>query len=126
MTNPVVTDSTCLIGLELIEHLDILPALFEAILIPPAVQHEFGISLPWLQVEVPTDSGMVVALKMLVARGEAETIALAYQGKLQIIQGRSASAICSPKYGNFFYWNSWGFSQSQTSCTNFCSQAIAG
>ncbi len=48
MTNSVVADSTCLIGLERIEHLDILPALFEPILIPPAVQQEFGISLPWL------------------------------------------------------------------------------
>lgn len=85
MTNPVVADSTCLIGLERIEHLDILPALFEPILIPPAVQQEFGISLPWLQVEVPTDQGMVVALKMLVDRGEAEAIALAYQRKLQMI-----------------------------------------
>jgi uncharacterized protein len=85
MTNPVVADSTCLIGLERIEHLDILPALFEPILIPPAVQQEFGISLPWLQVEVPTDQGMVVALKMLVDQGEAEAIALAYQRKLQII-----------------------------------------
>jgi uncharacterized protein len=85
MTNPVVADSTCLIGLERIEHLDILPALFEPILIPPAVQQEFGIVLPWLQVEVPTDPGMVVALKMLVDRGEAEAITLAYQRKLQII-----------------------------------------
>ena len=85
MTNSVVADSTCLIGLERIEHLDILPALFEPILIPPAVQQEFGISLPWLQVEVPTDQGMVVALKMLVDRGEAEAIALAYQRKLQMI-----------------------------------------
>ena len=79
MTNPVVTDSTCLIGLERIRHLNILPALFEPVLIPPAVQQEFGVSFPWLQVQIPLDQGQVIALKMLIDEGEAEAIALAYQ-----------------------------------------------
>ncbi|MBD2774972.1 DUF3368 domain-containing protein [Iningainema tapete] len=82
---PVVTDSTCLIGLERIGNLDILPALFEPILIPPAVQQEFGVTFPWLQVQIPSDQGQVVALKLLVDEGEAEAIALAYERKLQII-----------------------------------------
>ena len=74
MKEPVVTDSTCLIGLERIGCLDVLPALFEPILIPPEVHKEFGTSLPWLTVEAPTDQGLVAALKMLVDDGEAEAI----------------------------------------------------
>ncbi|MCD8487114.1 MAG: DUF3368 domain-containing protein [Desertifilum sp.] len=85
MSQSIVTDSTILIGLERIEHLDVLPALFETIFIPPAVQQEFGIPLPWLQVEPPSDLGLVAALKILVDEGEAEAIALAYQLGWQII-----------------------------------------
>jgi uncharacterized protein len=90
----IVADSTILIGLERIEHLEVLPALFESILIPPAVQQEFGIVLPWLRVEVPTDRGLVAALKLLVDEGEAEAIALAYQLSLQVIlDDRQARAV---------------------------------
>jgi predicted nucleic acid-binding protein len=85
MNSVVITDSTCLIGLERIGYLDLLPALFEEIIIPQAVQEEFGISLPWLQVESPSDLGMVGAIKMLVDEGEAEAIALAYERGFQII-----------------------------------------
>jgi predicted nucleic acid-binding protein len=85
VSEPVVTDSTGLIGLERIGRLDVLPALFEPILIPPAVQLEFGVTLPWLQVEMPADQGLAVALKMLVDQGEAEAIALAYECSYQLI-----------------------------------------
>lgn len=102
MTTPVVIDSTCLIGLERIGQLDILPALFEPVIIPPAVQREFGISLPWLGVVTPCDQGMVVALKMLVDEGEAEAIALAYESKYQmILDDRQARAVAK-NMGLFF------------------------
>ena len=55
MKEPVVTDSTCLVGLERIGRLDLLPVLFEPILSPPEVHREFGTSLSWLSVEAPTD-----------------------------------------------------------------------
>ncbi|MBC6424446.1 MAG: DUF3368 domain-containing protein [Hormoscilla sp. SP5CHS1] len=84
MIESVVTDSTSLIGLERIGRLDILPGLFEPILVPPAVQQEFGISLPWLQIVTP-DIGIATSLKIVVDDGEAEAIALAYQQGLQII-----------------------------------------
>ena len=42
-------------------------------------------SLPWLEVAVPSDQGMVMALKMLVDQAEAEAIALAYERGHQII-----------------------------------------
>ena len=79
MKEPVVTDSTCLIGLERIGHLDILPTLFAPILVPTEVQHEFGTLLPWLTVETPTDQALVAALKILVDGSEAEAIALAHE-----------------------------------------------
>lgn len=85
MKESIVTDSTCLIGLERIGQLEILPVLFEPVLIPPEVQREFGLLLPWLTVETPTDHALVTALKMLVDNGEAEAIALAHQRGLRII-----------------------------------------
>ena len=85
MSERIVADSTCLIALERISRLDILPALFEPVLIPPAVEQEFGISLPWLKLERLFDQTLVVALKMMLDDGEAEAIALAQEQKCRII-----------------------------------------
>lgn len=91
----VITDSGCLISLERIDRLDILPALFSQVLLPPAVQAEFGVVLPWLNVVPTKDQGMVAALKMLVDEGEAEAIALAYELQYRLIiddlQGRKVA-----------------------------------
>ena len=85
MSERVVADSTCLIALERIGQIEILPALFEPVLIPPAVAQEFGISLPWLKVERLSDRALAVALKMMIDDGEAEAIALAQAQKCRII-----------------------------------------
>lgn len=85
MKEAAVVDSTCLIGLERVGRLDVLPALFDPILIPPEVAREFGTSLPWLSVEVPADLTLLSALKMLVDDGEAEAIALASQRGCRIV-----------------------------------------
>ena len=85
MSERIVADSTCLIALERISYLDILPALFEPVLIPPAVAQEFGISLPWLKLERLFDQTLVVALKMMLDDGEAEAIALSQEQKCRII-----------------------------------------
>ena len=85
MSERVVADSTCLIALERIDQIEILPALFESVLIPPAVAQEFGISLPWLKVERLSDRALVVALKMMIDDGEAEAIALSQEQKCRII-----------------------------------------
>ena len=82
MKEPAVTDSTCLIGLERIGHLDLLPALFEPVIAPPEVQKEFGVSFSWLQIEAPSDKALVAALKMLADDGEAEAIALASETRI--------------------------------------------
>jgi predicted nucleic acid-binding protein len=72
---PVVVDSACLIGLERINQLDLLPALFDPILAPPEVRREFGQSLAWLQIAVPTNQALVQAFKITLDSGEAEAIA---------------------------------------------------
>ena len=71
MSEPVVADSTCLIALERINALEILPAVFQRVLIPPEVEREFGVSRPWLAVALPTNGAYVNSLKMLVDNGEA-------------------------------------------------------
>lgn len=79
-----VVDSACLIGLERIGYLDLLPALIEPVMAPPAVELEFGLLPPWMVVKVPVDVGMVAALHLVVDAGESEAIALAYETRTRI------------------------------------------
>jgi predicted nucleic acid-binding protein len=85
MKEIIVSDSTCLIGLERINQLELLPAFYSSIVIPPAVQEEFGRSFPWLVLDKPTNKGLVTSLKLLVGRGESEAIALAYERRYRLI-----------------------------------------
>ncbi|MFL6194331.1 MAG: DUF3368 domain-containing protein [Thermoanaerobaculia bacterium] len=85
MREPVVVDSTCLIGLDQIGRLDLLPKLFEPVLAPPEVGREFGSTPDWLRIEPPSSDALVAALKATVDDGEAEAIALATEKGLQIV-----------------------------------------
>ena len=85
MKEPVVPDSSCLIALERIHAVHLLPALFEPIAVPPEVAREFGTSLSWLRVQVPENRALVAALQLLVDDGEAEAIALAAERSWRII-----------------------------------------
>ena len=85
MSQVIVSDSTCLIGLERIRQLDLLPGLFDEVFVPPAVAAEFGIPLAWLKVRTPQDATYVAALKLLVDEGEAEAIALAKELGCEVI-----------------------------------------
>jgi predicted nucleic acid-binding protein len=80
-----VVDSACLIGLERIGRLDLLPSLIDPIFAPPAVEREFGTLPSWATFERPVDVGMVAALQLLVDPGESEAIVLAYEKGLRII-----------------------------------------
>ncbi len=95
MKEPCVVDSTCLIGLERIGKLDVLPELFEPIFIPDEVSAEFGASFSWLNVETPANLALINALKLSVDSGEAEAIALALEKNCKILsddkQARSAA-----------------------------------
>ena len=85
MKEPVVSDSTCLIGLERIGELHILPALYDPVMIPPEVAREFGNKFPWLQTESLTNVLLVGALRLTVDAGEAEAIALASEKSCLLI-----------------------------------------
>ena len=65
-----VVDSACLIGLERIGQLDLLPALLDPVMAPPTVESEFGPLPPWMIVRAPADLGMVAALRLVVDAGE--------------------------------------------------------
>ncbi len=85
MSGIVVSDCTCLIALERIAYLDLLPAVFEEIWIPPAVAREFGRSLPWLRVREPLDTAAVTRYETAVDAGEAAAIALAKEMGCEVI-----------------------------------------
>ena len=80
-----VVDSACLIGLERIGRLDLLPALLDPIFAPPAVKQEFGVLPAWMTVERPADVGMVAARRLIGDPGESAAIVLAYEKGLRII-----------------------------------------
>jgi len=71
--------------LERIGRLDLISALLDPILAPPAVVSEFGSHPEWLTVLSPANSGTVAALKLVVDAGEAEAIALALERGCRII-----------------------------------------
>lgn len=85
MKEPAVVDSTCLIGLDQIGRLDLLPKLFEPVHAPPEVERESGLAPEWLKIENPSNPDLVSALKVMVDDGEAEAIALAAERKWRIV-----------------------------------------
>ncbi|MDT5121309.1 MAG: hypothetical protein QOC96_791 [Acidobacteriota bacterium] len=94
MKEAAVVDTTCLIGLERIGLLDVLPTLFDPVVISPEVAREFGSLLPWLKIETPANDALLSALKMLVDDGEAETIALASErGHKVVLDDRQARGV---------------------------------
>ncbi|MCC5657442.1 DUF3368 domain-containing protein [Nostoc sp. XA010] len=84
----IVADSSPLIYLAIIAQLELLPQLYQRILLPTAVWDEVtiqGVALPgaqavsqltWLEIQAP-EALILEPLSILVDRGEAEAIALA-------------------------------------------------
>jgi uncharacterized protein len=70
VSESVVSDSTFLIGLERVGELDILPALFDSVMIPPEVMREFGGTFSWLKVENLTNNLLVAAFQMTIDAGK--------------------------------------------------------
>ena len=79
MNEDAVSNSSCLIALERIGRLDLLSKSFTSIMIPPAVENEFGGKKEWLIVRPVQNSALVKSLKTQVDDGEAEAIALAME-----------------------------------------------
>jgi len=72
-----VSNTTCLIGLQRLHLLDLLPRLIESLLVPLAVYEEFGEEAPWLIRQPVADRALVAALATQMDAGEAEAIARA-------------------------------------------------
>ncbi len=85
MIQNAVSDSTCLIGLERINRLDILAKSFKEVYIPPMIEMETGLSLGWLVVKPVRNTTLVRALTTQVDAGESEVIALALELKEVIV-----------------------------------------
>ncbi len=94
MKGTIVADSTCLIGLERINHLHILQKLYGTVTIPPEVEKESGILKDWIKVEQPHNLLLVFSLKLILDSGEAEAIALAcMKGNRIILDDKQARNI---------------------------------
>lgn len=85
MSALVVSDSTCLIGLQRIGRTNVLSRLFTTIHIPLAVHHEVGFLQPCMKVERVQDLLLVTALETQLDRGEAEAIALAAERQADLL-----------------------------------------
>lgn len=79
----VVSNSSPLIALARIQRLDLLPAIFESILIPPAVAREIAPSIPvlptWLRIQAPSVLPSAPLLRRRLGAGESEALALAIE-----------------------------------------------
>jgi predicted nucleic acid-binding protein len=75
----IVSNSACLIALERIEQLDLLPLVYPTIWIPQAVKREIGFTTSWLQVQTVKNQALVSTLRSQVGAGESEAIALALE-----------------------------------------------
>ena len=86
MSDPIsVCNSSCLIVLDAIGHLDLLQQLLGTITIPDAVSAEFGHPLPgWITVVPVQNRAVVKSLQLQLGPGESEAIALA--GELSAVR----------------------------------------
>ena len=80
-----VLDSTCLIALERVGRMTLLPGIFGKVLAPPAVGHELGALPSWLQIQPVENWAMVTALQLTLGRGESEALALASERGLLLV-----------------------------------------
>lgn len=99
MKETVVSDSTCLIGLERVGELEILPALFDSVMIPPEVEREFAGSFEWLKIKNLQSNFLVMALQMVVDAGEAEAIALASEKNCLLISDDKQARAAAKRLG---------------------------
>ena len=81
----VVSNSSPLIALARIQRLDLLPVIFESVLIPEAVAREIAPSIPvpptWLRIQGPNVAPPASLLRRRLGDGEREALALAIELK---------------------------------------------
>jgi predicted nucleic acid-binding protein len=80
---PIVSNSSPLIALARIQRLDLVPALLQSVLIPPAVAREIEPSMPvlpaWVSVKVLSSQQAPLTSRGRLGDGEREAIALAIE-----------------------------------------------
>ena len=79
MSPEAVSNSTCLITLERIGQLALLPRVFPTVYAPAAVQREVGVAIPWLKTKDAANPSTVAVLKVQLGDGEAHAIAVALE-----------------------------------------------
>ena len=75
----VVSNSSCLISLENIGHIDLLPKCFQRVIVPMAVSLETGLNFDWLDVCQVTQIIPPSLNREPIGAGEREAISLAFQ-----------------------------------------------
>lgn len=81
----VVVDTSCLIALERIDQLALVPAVFPDVVAPPVVAEEFGHSPTWLRVRTVQNTQAAAALRTQLDEGEAAVLALALETEDQTV-----------------------------------------
>jgi predicted nucleic acid-binding protein len=96
---PVVSNTSPLLNLSIIGHLDLVRAQFGRVLVPPAVLDELqihssrpgvdalkaAIDAEWIVVREPSDAALIRTLRRDLDQGEAEAIALAVEVSASLI-----------------------------------------
>lgn len=79
----IVSNSSPLIALARIQRLDLVPAILQSVVIPPAVAREIAPSIPvlppWVSKQAPTSQPSVLTSTGRLGAGEREAIALALE-----------------------------------------------
>jgi len=104
----VVSDRSPILNLALIGRLNILPAMYEEVLVPPSVYRELTVdeadqpsliidSSSWLRTKIPKDQQRIRILRERLDEGEAEEIILALETHAELLliderQGRRIAA----------------------------------
>ncbi len=81
----IVADSTCLIGLERIDCLYVLQRSISNVIIPQAVQQEWGHQQRWISAVEIQNISLARSLKMQVDAGESEVITLGVELETPVI-----------------------------------------
>jgi len=82
----IISDTSCLIALTNINHLNILKQLYKTVLITPEVANEYGEPLPdWINIKAVNDTKKLDAFNKFIDLGESSAIALAMETDSSIL-----------------------------------------
>jgi predicted nucleic acid-binding protein len=85
MPEIIISDTSCLIILKKINHLEILTKLYSKVWVTPEVLHEFGEELVGIEVRRASDNNLIQVFSRMVDLGEASALALAIETKNSLL-----------------------------------------